>query len=266
MSIVLYSGTPGSYKSYNATREIISWLGRQKNVIANFPVNARKYYKNPKKRIGNFVFKTNQELTPQFLLDFASENHKKNVLKAQTLVVIDEASIMFNPRQFGKAEQKKRMDWINFLANHRHYNYEFILIAQNDRMLDRQIRGLLEYDLKHRALKNWNFAYMLLSLLFKGLFHCVEYWYPVRIKTNVQLRKFNIKIANCYDTMALFKFKEDENKDKKEKLIENQNKELLEQQARIVKFLKSTQKEVKSDVSHENTVADETHSQSKTAV
>ena len=111
------------------------------------------------------------------------------------------------------------MEWINFLANHRHFNYEFILIAQNDRMLDRQIRGLLEYDMKHRALKNWNLAMALLSLVCKGIFHCVEYWYPCKIKTSTHLMKFKPKIANCYDTMALFNFKEDKEKTEVEKPV-----------------------------------------------
>lgn len=206
MAISLYSGTPGSYKSYHATEDIIKWLMRGKNVIANFPVDAKKY--NSKRKLGKFIFLTNTELTVSFLLDFAKANHSPG-LKPQTLVVIDEASIMFNARQFDK---KDRMEWVNFFANHRHFNYEFILIAQNDRMLDRQIRGLLEYDYKHRALKNWNLAFALLSLVCKGIFHCVEYWYPCRIKTGTQLKRFNKKIAACYDTMALFNFKEDKNK------------------------------------------------------
>lgn len=41
MAISLYSGTPGSYKSYHATEDIIKWLMRGKNVIANFPVDAK---------------------------------------------------------------------------------------------------------------------------------------------------------------------------------------------------------------------------------
>lgn len=206
MAISLYSGTPGSYKSYHATADIISWLRSGNNVIANFPVNTENYFK--RKKIGSFTFVPNSKLTVNYLLDYAKLHHKPS-RKAQTLVVIDEASIMFNARQF---DRKDRMEWVNFFANHRHFNYEFILIAQNDRMLDRQIRGLLEYDYKHRALKNWNLAFALLSLVCKGIFHCVEYWYPCKIKTGTQLKRFNKKIASCYDTMALFNFKEDKNK------------------------------------------------------
>lgn len=207
MAISLYSGTPGSYKSYHATEDIIKLLMRGKNVIANFPVDAKKY--NSKRKLGKFIFLTNTELTVSFLLDFAKANHSPG-LKPQTLVVIDEASIMFNARQF---DRKDRMEWVNFFANHRHFNFDVILIAQNDRMLDRQIRGLLEYDIKHRELRNWNLAMALVSIACRGLFHCVEYWYPCKIKTSTQLKRFNKKIADCYDTMALFNFTDDKKSD-----------------------------------------------------
>lgn len=206
MSIMLYSGTPGSYKSYHATSDVIRWLKIGKNVIANFCINPTNYFKNKKVK-GNFYFKTNEQITVNYLVNFAKEHHQQGKLRAQTLVVIDEASIMFNARQF---DRKDRMDWINFFANHRHMNYDIILIAQNDRMLDRQIRGLLEYDMKHRALKNMNLVMALVSTFAGGLYHCVEYWYPCKLKTNTELHRFSKKIASCYDTMAIFDFKHNE--------------------------------------------------------
>jgi hypothetical protein len=197
MAITLYSGTPGSYKSYHATTEILKWLSWDRNVIANFPINASKYYKKPK---GSFIFVRNTDLTVDYLLAHHKKYHKPS-RNAQTLVVIDEASIPFNSRQF---DRKDRMEWVNFFANHRHFNFDVILIAQEDRMLDRQIRGLLEYDYKFRAIKNMNLAMMITSILCGGLYHIVEYWYPCKMKVTTHLCKFNKKKASCYDTMALF--------------------------------------------------------------
>lgn len=210
MSISLYSGTPGSYKSYHAVSDILSWLSWGKNVIANFPVKYDTYFK-PKKlaKLGSFNFVRNTDLTVEYLITYAKKHHKAGI-KPQTLVVFDEASIKFNARQFDNAD---RMEWINFFANHRHFNFEVILIAQNDRMLDRQVRGLIEYDYKHRALKNMNFATFLISLVCRGLFRVVELWYPCRQITNVNICRFNIKKARCYDTMALFVGGKDEKKD-----------------------------------------------------
>ena len=117
------------------------------------------------------------------------------------MVVIDEASIKFNSRDFNV---KDRMEWIRFFANHRHFNFEIVLIAQQDRMLDRQIRGCIETEFKHRALKNHKLFGRFLNWLFHGCFMCVEYWYPCKLKNEAMFHVFNKRIASCYDTMALF--------------------------------------------------------------
>ncbi len=197
MSIWLYSGTPGSYKSYHAVKDVISWLKSGKNVICNFPVDFAKVGVKPR---GVYEFWKNTDITCNNLLRFAEEHHKPSY-KPQTLVVIDEASVFFNPREFGR---KDRMQWINFFANHRHFNFEIILITQQDRMLDRQIRGLIEYEVKHRALAKANLITMLLSKLFRGLYMTIDIWYPCKMKVTANLNRFRKKIANCYDTMALF--------------------------------------------------------------
>lgn len=195
---MLFSGTPGSYKSYHAVKEAISWLKLGNNLITNFPLNYKNYLKKPIKGVYECV--NNIDLTVDYLIDFAVEHHHKGV-KAQTLVIFDEASIKFNSRDFNMHD---RMQWINFFANHRHFNYDVILITQQDRMLDRQIRGLIETEYKHRAVKNYKLLGMLINALFRGCFMCVEIWYPCKLKNGSMFYIFNRKIASCYDTMALF--------------------------------------------------------------
>lgn len=197
MAITLMSGTPGSGKSLHAVAEGLDWLKLGRNLITNFPLD---WHKKLKKIKGDYQFWKNSEITPKHLIEYAKEHHKPTV-RAQTLLIIDEASIMFNARDFGR---KDRMEWINFLSNHRHFNFEIILIAQNDKMLDKQIRGLIEYDIKHRALANYNFITLLISKLCGGLFMTVSYWYPCRAKNGVGVFRFNRSKARCYDTMALF--------------------------------------------------------------
>lgn len=209
MSITLNSGTPGSGKSLHAVSEGLEWLKLGRNLITNFPLD---WHKKLKKIKGDYQFWRNTDITPSHLIEYAREHHKKSV-KAQTLLIIDEASMMFNARDFGR---KDRIEWINFLANHRHFNFEIILIAQNDKMLDKQIRGLIEYDIKHRALANYNFITLLISKLFGGLFMTVSYWYPCRAKNGVGMFRFSRSKARCYDTMALF-FGEDSSEDSSSK-------------------------------------------------
>ena len=197
MSIMLYSGTPGSYKSYHAVKYSIDWLKRGGNVITNFPL---LYQKRIKKIKGVYEQIDNMTLTIDYLVNFAIQHHKRGV-KAQTLLVIDEASIKFNSREFSN---KDRLDWIKFFANHRHFNFDVILIAQQDRMIDRQIRSLIETEYKHRSLKSYGFLGFFLNLFFRGCFMVVEYWYPVRTRVGSSFGVFHKRIADCYDTMGLF--------------------------------------------------------------
>lgn len=231
---MLFSGTPGSYKSYHAVQECISALSRGKNLITNFPLNYKKRLKRPIKGIYECV--NNIDLTVDYLIDFAVTHHKNSV-HAQTLLVIDEASIKFNSRDF---QLKDRMRWINFFANHRHFNYDVILIAQQDRMLDRQIRGLIETEYKHRAIKNYKFLGFLINLICRGCFVAVEYWYPCKLRNSSKLCVFNRRIASCYDTMGLF--------------VDSDNKMSLHRSQRDLKELKINEvndKVVKEQISND---------------
>lgn len=197
MAILLYSGTPGSYKSYHAVQYSLNWLKQGKNLITNFPLI---YQKRIKKIKGIYEQVDNMQLTVDYLVNFAIKHHKKGV-KAQTLIIVDEASIKFNSREFNN---KDRMEWVKFLANHRHFNFDVILIAQQDRMIDRQIRSLIETECKHRALKNYGFLGFFVNLLFHGCYMSIEYWYPVKIRVGSTFGIFHKRIADCYDTMGLF--------------------------------------------------------------
>lgn len=190
--IWLYSGTPGSGKSYCATVDIYKKLKRKdKNtVICNYPLNL------PKNLEDNFVYRDNSELTISFLVEFARRNHTVGV-EGQTLVVIDEAQIIFNSRSWNK-EYGKRMEWIKFFSQHRKFGYNFILIAQFDRMLDRQIRSLIEYEVSHMKIGNYFW------FIPGTIFLCVERWYGQKMKTGHYMRVFRKKYSRMYNSYAGF--------------------------------------------------------------
>lgn len=233
--ISLYSGTPGSYKSYHAVMESVQALRLGKNVITNFPLNYKKRIKKPIK--GTYECVNNIDLTVDYLINFACDHHKPGT-KAQTLVVIDEASIKYNSRDFNMHD---RMDWINFFANHRHFNFDVILITQKDMMLDKQIRGLIEVEYKHRSLKEYKALGLLLS--FTGAFMVIEIWYPCKLKTGSSMKFFNKRIADCYDTMGLFV-------DTKSKMAEARRKLVAAQEVETIVQVndEATKKQVNDDL------------------
>ena len=199
--IELYSGTPGSGKSLHVAREIAYTLaGRKKAVIANFPVNLDLISNKGKKKIAEFVYLPNHELTTDYLINYARNKHVVG-REGQTLIVIDEAGIMFNSRDYGSWDRKA---WIQFFMTHRHFGYNVILVSQIDRMIDRQIRGFIEYDIKHRKLNNFKLIGLFLTLLRIPVFAAVTYWYGMREKCNVDFIFYRKRDSKLYDTMMLF--------------------------------------------------------------
>lgn len=213
--ITLYSGTPGSGKSYHAAQNIFYLLRGRKNVICNIPINEKACKQNffhywlskilrkeivGSRETGCFVYKDNMALTPAFLIDYAKKNHNRKK-EGQTTVVIDECGIMFNPRTFSQSD---RLEWIQFFSLHRHYGYDFILISQSDRMLDRQIRSFIEYEHRHRKATNFGFGGMLLHFLTMSTFFVdVKLWYGLREKVGADWIRYSGRIASVYDTMYL---------------------------------------------------------------
>lgn len=196
MAIYLYSGTPGSGKSLHATYDLIDYIKSGRGVIANFQVDT-SYFK--KKRV-TFTYKDNSELTVEWLLDYARRHHIPNKEK-QTLLIIDEAGTFFNSRDFNNAQ---RMKWIRFFTQHRKLGYTVILVAQFDRMIDRQIRACIETEYKFRAIKNYKFFGQLLSTFTGGLFVMVEYWYGTKLRCGSTWFRFHKKKASIYDSFKIF--------------------------------------------------------------
>ena len=149
--ISLYSGTPGSGKSCHAAREIALRLQRKDSVvIGNFYFNTKAV----KKCKGVYLYVPNHRLDPDKLLRFSrrlSKHLGRRLREGEVKIYIDEAQLLFNSREYASPDRRA---WLSFFSQHRHYGYDVILLAQFDRMLDRQIRGLIEYDFVHRKISN----------------------------------------------------------------------------------------------------------------
>lgn len=195
--IRFYSGTPGSGKSYHVACDILDWILAGKRVIANFPIDGSYFKRYPR---GEFYYCSNCDLTVKSLKDFSRLFHEP-FKERQTLLVIDECGILFNPRAWKDAD---RMGWLAFFSQHRKLGYEIILVSQADIMVDKQIRSQIEEEHKHRAVKNYKFFGWLVDKLFGGLFLDITYWYPCKLKIGSHFLKFQLRKARIYDTFKIF--------------------------------------------------------------
>ena len=231
MAITLYSGTPGSGKSYRIADQLsfASLIGKR-TYICNFPVDLENYsirdifrpllrssdeqsfgrrlfaklpYNVTHKTIKREpIYMDNSQITVPFLKQYALEHHSAG-REGQTVVVIDEAGIKFNCRNFA---DRDRQEWLNFFATHRHYGFDFILIAQSDRQLDRQIRYCIEQEDKHYKLANFNwFGWILAKLSGGNLFVVHKSWYGFHgTRNGTDVIRYRRKVASIYDTHYKF--------------------------------------------------------------
>lgn len=196
MPITFYSGTPGSGKSYHMAKDIKSKLLLGRNIICSENIDLAKVSEDGKKKIGNFVCKPIEEMSPEYFYLYAYENHVKGKEK-QTYIIMDECHRLFNPRDWGR---KDRKEWLTFFSEHRHIGYEMILISQHDRQIDRQIRNQFEHEIKHRKINNMH----ILGFLFPTTFAFIEYYYGNKMVVSKQFVMFKKKIGNIYDYTAKF--------------------------------------------------------------
>lgn len=208
----LYSGTPGSGKSYMATVRAIDTLIEGKRLICNYKLELSSYDKI--KDTSKYTYVSYDNLTPEYLVDYAKINHKRSgkvkEIEGQTLLIIDECASIFNSRDFNRSDRSK---WLRFFAEHRKLGYNIILITQMDRSLDRQIRGIIEYNFVHRKLSNFGWRGWIIRFLTGNDYLCKCVWYVSRIQTEVFYFKVKKKYYQAYDTFDIF----DDGAEKEEK-------------------------------------------------
>lgn len=190
--IKCYTGVPGAGKSLHSMRLIVAYLRAGKNVIANFPVKINDIKKNT----GHFFYVPNKALSVPYLRTFCKMLHEENQ-ENQTLLMIDEASVKFNCRNFN---DKDRMPFLEFFPQHRKYGFEIVLISQNMRQIDRQIRDLIEIEVIHRKLNNFS----LWAILPFPLFVAIERNNAIKAKNDHEFFLYSKKVGNLYDTFYDF--------------------------------------------------------------
>lgn len=198
--VELYSGTPGSGKSLHVAERIYNTLKfTDKLVITNFRIND-KFINNGRYR-GRLIVLDNETLDDIEFLNWLSVwyfSTQKKFVEGKILLVVDEAQRLYNPRDWNKAG---RREWLTFYAEHRHYGFDVILVAQFAEMLDKQIAAEIENEYIHRKLSNFGIQGKFLSLLFGGSSFCVvKIWRPIKEKMGQEFFRYHKKYAKLYNS------------------------------------------------------------------
>ncbi len=194
--IELYSGTPGSGKSLHAAHEMADWLRAGKNVISTCMIDTdlvflnpfQKWYvnhfnKKPKKikrdkRADNFYYIPIEDITPEWLYEFAAKNHSFGK-ERQTVVFLDECVAIFSPTVLAaqKGGLNRWNEWDTFFRKHRHIGFEVVLIPQSKKLIARKVIEYCEFEVKHYNRKNQGFIGWIFSLFCGGsLFSWSRCW------------------------------------------------------------------------------------------
>ncbi len=191
--IYFFTGKPGNGKSLHMAQIIDHALRHGQNVIANFDIDDRFLWTDKNcKKFGWFIYEPNKywlnncyrNKSDSFtyldgLYNFARYCHKKNkrrqILEHQTLLVFDECQELFNTRTWNR---KDRLEWCTFFRQHRKFGYDIYLISQDDKVIDKQIRNILEYEIEHRCVNNYKLFGQILGWICGGkLFVAIKRWY-----------------------------------------------------------------------------------------
>lgn len=200
--IYLYSGTPGSGKSLHQAEDIYWTIHNGKPVLANFEINI-DVIKGNKSKFGEFYYIPNDILKPELLIAYSKIYFRDHKFKEGAIrLYLDECQIIFNARDW---QAKGRKEWLSFFTQHRKYGYDIYLVAQFDRMIDRQIRSLIEYEVIHRKVKNFGkYGFIMNAAAAGSLFVAVKMWYPMKERISSEFFKGHKKYYELYNTLNTF--------------------------------------------------------------
>ena len=196
--IYLYSGLPGSGKSYHVARDIRDGrIARSRVYICNFPVSVEGVFQLPASNI-------KVQDVMRVRSDWVAAHGEP--YEGQIKLIIDEAQLVFNSRDWNT---EGRRDWLTFFTQHRKLGFDVILIAQDMSMLDKQIRSLVEIECRHYKLNNFGMAGWFLSLLTFGQTFIHAMYRVASTKGNAgkigsEYMRVKRKVYDVYDTNNLF--------------------------------------------------------------
>lgn len=194
--LAIFTGTPGSGKSVHATKLALSYLAKGRHVLLNYELDRSKI---PNADMYEYI--PNDKLSARDLINRAKVYQANGVVEDSVLLVIDEAGAVFNSRSW---QDSNRQDWITFFTQSRKLGYLVVLVAQKDKMIDRQIRDILEYEFLHHKIANYGMLGWIASSVFGGKLHLYkQIYHPTGDTLGAKYFLVKRKVYEVYDTFVI---------------------------------------------------------------
>lgn len=134
----------------------------------------------------------------------------KNQKEGKALVILDECQFYFNSRNWSK-----NSDFLEIFTQHRKMKLDFILIAHNIEMIDKQIRFLIEYETFFRNFTRVKLPIPFLSVrlspypCFLAIRQYANMGAGKAMKAKTWVQPLNKRLADLYDSFEIFSFAAD---------------------------------------------------------
>lgn len=202
--LLAYTGTCGSGKTYHAAAVAWERLRYGHPVVTNMSLDLPN---KKRKKPYPYYYIDIYEMTPAKLREISEEvrvSHGWEYVREDYItLIIDEAQLIFNCREW---DAKGRKEWTAFIQQHRKYGYKIILVTQYIKMIDTQMRSLMEYNVIHRKCSNFGIKGLAISwlLLSPTLFVCVRMWAVTGDRIDCELLRYSRRIGRIYNTRESF--------------------------------------------------------------
>lgn len=160
--IAIISGLPGSGKTLSALKRfIIPAIREGRQIYTNIEgidllglsLYTEYPYEKAQKNLIAYEMQTEKDMERNEPLEPFKFSTKRMCegIALNSLVVVDEAQVFWNNRDFASEENKKLLP---FLQKHRHYGIDIVFLTQNIDQLDIGIRRLAQIHYRLRRLSN----------------------------------------------------------------------------------------------------------------
>lgn len=153
MTISLFEGLPGSGKSYDAVRKVLSNLKKKRRVLTN--IDGLQHF-HQRQVIQHYLDLDDFEID-DFLIYLEDEQVSEfwNFVTPGDLIVIDEAQNFFNSRDWQTDTNRTLGKWA---SEHRKRGNDVIFITQNMAGIESSVRRLIEWVYRYKKLNMFGSA------------------------------------------------------------------------------------------------------------